>query len=61
MINELDFKDDKLVLTLSMLLEPFIHIEWLVNIGNYSSVIIFDIENIDGNTPAELILPQSRV
>lgn len=61
LIDELDFKDEKMILTLPMLNDPYIHIEWLVNIKNYSSMIIFDIENFDGNTPAELILPQSKI
>jgi hypothetical protein len=42
-------------------MNPFIHIEWLVNVENYSSMIIFDIENFDGNTSAELIVPQGKI
>jgi len=61
MINEINFKEDKMVITLPMTIEPFIHIEWLITVENYSSIIIFDIENFDGNTQAELILPQSRI
>jgi len=60
MINERNFNEDKMVLTVPMILDPFIHIEWLISVENYSSIIIFDIENVDGNTPAELIIPQSR-
>ncbi len=60
MMNKINFKEDSLVLTLPMILNPFIYIEWLVTVENYSSIIIFDIENFDGDTPAELILPQSK-
>jgi hypothetical protein len=60
MINERNFNEDKMVLTVPMILGPFIHIEWLITLENYSSIIVFDIENVDGNTPAELIIPQSR-
>jgi hypothetical protein len=35
------------------------HIEWIISMDN-RSMIIFDIENLDGNKPAELILPQSK-
>ena len=49
-----------MVLTSPITLNPFIHIEWLINI-NTSSTIIFDIENLDGKASADLILPQSNI
>ncbi len=59
-INEINLKKDQIMLTLPMIFDPFVHIEWLINIENYSSIIIFDIENFDRNIPAELIIPQSK-
>jgi len=60
-MNEVNFTDDYLLLSLPVTTNPFIHIEWLVNIENYSSMIIFDIENFDGNISAELIVPQGKI
>jgi hypothetical protein len=60
-MNEVNFTDDYLLLSLPVIMNPFIHIEWLVNVENYSSMIIFDIENFDGNTSAELIVPQGKI
>ena len=60
-IDEVNFKSDSILLTLPVNWHPFIHHEWLVRVENYSSVIILDIENFDGTTPAELIIFQSKI
>jgi hypothetical protein len=59
-MNEVNFTTDYLFLSLPVISNPFIHIEWLVNIENYTSMIIFDIENFDGNIPAELIISSNK-
>jgi hypothetical protein len=59
LVHYLIFHDDNMTLTPSMASESYIHIEWHLSL-NGSSPIIFDIENFDGKTPAELILPQSN-
>jgi hypothetical protein len=58
-ITEVTFKDNNLVLSPPITSHPFMYIEWLI-IMNNSSMIIFDIENFDGTTPAELTIPQSK-
>ncbi|CAF1189573.1 unnamed protein product [Adineta ricciae] len=55
----LTFNDDSLILTPSLASESYISIEWIISL-NDSSGIIFDIENFDGKTPAELILPENE-
>ena len=59
--NEVLFNSDQLLLTLPVKAYPFIHHEWLIDMENFSSTIIFDIENFDGQTPAELIIFQSKI
>ncbi|CAF1032759.1 unnamed protein product [Rotaria sordida] len=58
-INKITFKNDHMVLLPSIRMHPFIHIEWLVSMDN-SSIIIFDIENFDRDTTAELIIRQDE-
>jgi len=40
--------------------ESFIEIEWLITMNTGSLAIIFDIENLDQNTHAKLIVPQGK-
>jgi hypothetical protein len=49
-----------MVLTPPVTLDSYIHIEWLISV-NDSSIIIIDIENFDGNTPAKLLILQSKI
>ena len=60
-MNEVLFSPDQLLLTLPVKAYPFIHHEWLIDMENSSSTIIFDIDNFDGQTPAELIIFQSKI
>ncbi|CAF3147590.1 unnamed protein product, partial [Rotaria sp. Silwood2] len=58
-INKITFNDNHMVLMPPRTIHPFIHIEWSVSMDN-SSIIIFDIENFNRNTPAELIIRQDE-
>lgn len=55
------FNDEQLYLTLPVNAHPFIQHQWLIHAETNSSKLIFDIANFDGNTPAELILFQSKL
>ena len=59
-MDEITFQETSMVLTPPKILDSYIHIEWLIS-TNDSSRIIIDIENLDGNTPAELIILQSNI
>jgi hypothetical protein len=49
-----------MVLTPPVTLDSYIHIEWLISV-NDSSMVIIDIENLDGDTPAKLLILQSKI
>ncbi len=59
-INEINFQENSMILTPPITLDSYIHIEWLISV-NDSSIIIIDIENFDGNTPAKLFISQSKI
>ncbi|CAF4204987.1 unnamed protein product [Rotaria socialis] len=56
-INKITFERTYMALAPPITLDPFIHIEWLISM-NDSSLIIFDVENLDGKTSAELTVHQ---
>lgn len=56
----MNFQDEQLQLTLPVNAHPFIEHQWLIDAEDNTGKIIFDIENFDGNTPAELIIFQSK-
>lgn len=58
-MRRIAFENESMSLVPPPTLDPFIHVEWFVSM-NTSSTIIFDIENLDGNTPAELILYKGK-
>lgn len=58
-MDEVSFHTDRLPLSLPVKAYPFIHHEWFIDMDNFSSIIVFDIENVDENLSAELILFQS--
>ena len=57
-IYEVNFNEDSLVLAPPTASNPFIHVEWLISAENLSAIIVFDIENSDGSSPAELTILQ---
>ncbi len=59
-INEITFQENSMVLTPPVTLDSYIHIEWLISV-NDSSMVIIDIENLDGDTPAKLLILQSKI
>ncbi|CAF1467779.1 unnamed protein product [Adineta steineri] len=56
-INEVIFEENNMTLTPSNTLDSYVHIEWLITL-NDSSMVIIDVENLDGNTPAKLFIIQ---
>ena len=60
-IQEVNFNEDSLVLTPPAASDPFIHIEWLISAEHLSTIVVFDIENSDGSSPAELIILQGTM
>jgi hypothetical protein len=60
-IYEVDFNEGSLVLGPPNASDPFIHVEWLISVKNLSTIIVFDIENSDGPSPAELTILQGTV
>ncbi|CAF5180622.1 unnamed protein product, partial [Rotaria magnacalcarata] len=58
-INKITFERNYTALAPPITLDPFIHIEWLISL-NDSSLIIFDVENLDGKTSAELTIHQDE-
>lgn len=59
-INPITFNGDNMTLVPPNKSYPYIHSEWLISMEN-SSAIIFDIENFDANTPAELLIHNGNI
>ena len=60
-IYQIDFDQNHLILPFPNIFDPFVHIEWSISQRNVSSMIIFDIENVDGNTPADLFIVERMI
>ena len=60
-LYEVNFNEDSLVLAPPVAPDPFIHVEWLISAENLSAIIVFDIENSDGSSPAELTILQGTI
>ena len=60
-VQTIEFTDDHLVLLPPITSDQCIYSEWLVSQEDSSSFVIFDVENSDGNTPAELTIVEGRL